>query len=139
MKALIIDDKRTISESLKSLIASSGYFANVSMASNGLDACKMIRDDNYDLIVIDLNLPEMGGQEVLQYIEQLYGVHSMEGKRKDNYPHIMLISGDIDVEKIHDASKLNVEEVLTKPFNVQDFNHKLYSILENLNGEIIAA
>ncbi|MFG1498759.1 response regulator [Halobacteriovorax sp. XZX-3] len=136
MKALIIDDKRTISESLKSLIASSGYFANVSMASNGVDACQMIKNDNYDLIVIDLNLPEMGGQEVLQYIERLY---HLEEKQREKYPHIMLISGDIDVDKIHDASKINVEEVLTKPFNAQDFNHKLYAILENLNGEIIAA
>ncbi len=135
MKALIVDDKKRISESLKSLISSSGYFSNVVTATNGIDACQMIEEDNFDLIVIDLNLPEMNGQEVLKYIERLYHL-DMHGR---NYPHIMLISGELDESKIHDASKMNVEEVLRKPFNANDFNKKLYSILENLNGEIIAA
>lgn len=136
MKALIIDDKKRISESLKSLIAGSGYFTNVTTATNGIDACQLIEDDNYDLIVIDLNLPEMGGQEVLKYIERLY---HLESHQRDKYPHIMLISGDLDQGKINNASQFNVEQVLTKPFSVKDFNRKLYSILENLNGEVIAA
>ena len=136
MKALIIDDKKRISESLKALIAGSGYFSNVSTASNGIDACKMIQDDKYDLIVIDLNLPEMSGQQVLRYIERLY---HLESRSSSSYPHIMLISGDLDEAKIDEASKIQVEEVLTKPFNAREFNDKLYTILENLNGEIIAA
>lgn len=136
MKALIIDDRKRISESLKLLISESGYFSNVSTVTNGIDACKEIKNDRYDLIILDLNLPEMGGKEVLQYIERLY---HLEERNKENYPHIMLISGDLDLGKIDNASQINVEQVLTKPFSAKDFNHKLYAILENLNGEIIAA
>jgi CheY-like chemotaxis protein len=65
-KILIVEDTRDISEALKLLIEMHGYV--VATASSGFAALQMVKNDPPDLIVMDLAMPDLGGEEVVAEI-----------------------------------------------------------------------
>ena len=63
MKILIIDDERSIRNSLKEILADEGY--DVDVAENGAQGCSMVEKEKYGVIFCDIKMPEMDGMEVL--------------------------------------------------------------------------
>ena len=63
MKILIIDDERSIRNSLKEILADEGY--DVDVAENGVQGCEMVDKEKYSVIFCDIKMPEMDGMEVL--------------------------------------------------------------------------
>ena len=66
-KLLIVDDEENILKVLKGLLAKNG-FKDVLMASNGKQAYEIIQDENIDLVISDLNMPEMDGLALFEKI-----------------------------------------------------------------------
>ena len=67
MKILIIDDERSIRNSLKEILADEGY--DVDVAENGATGCAMVDKEKYSVIFCDIKMPEMDGMEVLDIYE----------------------------------------------------------------------
>jgi len=69
---LIVDDEEIIRESLSFVLAKEGY--RVQDAANGRIALEMIREQTFDLVITDLEMPEMKGIELLEQV----ALHSPE-------------------------------------------------------------
>ncbi len=122
-RILIIEDDTSIAELEKDYLEMSGY--KVDIASDGEIGLSMISTGNYELIVLDLMLPEVDGYEILRQI----------GETKD-IPIIVLSAKDEEMYKIK-ALNLGADDYVTKPFGMGEFvarvngHLKIYEKLKN--------
>ncbi len=103
---LIVDDAITNRKLLKSICKRIGYEARE--AADGHEALKMLKADPVDLVLLDINMPGMSGDEVLR-----------ELKRTEKLRHIpiVIISTVDEIAMIADCIELGADDYLTKPFN----------------------
>ena len=112
MKILIIDDERSIRNSLKEILADEGY--DVEVAENGVQGCQMVDKEKYSVIFCDIKMPEMDGIEVLDRLNEM-GVDSA----------IVMISGHGDIETAVECIKKGAFDFIQKPL---DLNRILITI-----------
>ncbi len=112
MKILIIDDERSIRNSLKEILADEGY--DVDVAENGVQGCAMVDKEKYSVIFCDIKMPEMDGMEVLDKMTEM-GVDSA----------VIMISGHGDIETAVECIKKGAFDFIQKPL---DLNRILITI-----------
>jgi len=112
MKILIIDDERSIRNSLKEILADEGY--DVDVAENGLAGCEMVDKEKYSVIFCDIKMPEMDGIEVLAKLTSM-GVDAA----------IVMISGHGDIQTAVECIKKGAFDFIQKPL---DLNRILITI-----------
>ena len=112
MKILIIDDERSIRNSLKEILADEGY--DVDVAENGAQGCAMVDKEKYSVIFCDIKMPEMDGMEVLDRLAQM-GVDAA----------VIMISGHGDIDTAVDCIKRGAFDFIQKPL---DLNRILITI-----------
>jgi two-component system nitrogen regulation response regulator NtrX len=99
---LIVDDEKNILKSLSGLLKDEGY--EVQVASNGSEALSMIKDEVYQLVLLDIKMPGLDGLEVLEEIKK---------KRPDLI--VVMMSGYGTIELATKAIKLGAYDFLEKP------------------------
>ncbi len=106
---LLVDDNDDNIYTLSRRLQREGY-QNLQVAKNGFEALEKIKNGSYDLVLLDLTMPDMNGIEVLTKI-----------KSSPETEHIMvlMISGDDRIENIVSCIKLGADDFLPKPFNVE--------------------
>ena len=119
MKILIIDDERSIRNSLKEILADEGYEADV--AENGQQGCEMVEKEKYDVIFCDIKMPVMDGVETLAKLNSM-GIDSA----------VVMISGHADVDTAVDCIKKGAFDFIQKPL---DLNRILITI-KNANDKV---
>lgn len=112
MKILIIDDERSIRNSLKEILADEGY--DVDVAENGAQGCQMVDKEKYSVVFCDIKMPEMDGLEVLDRFNEM-GVESA----------VVMISGHGDIDTAVDCIKKGAFDFIQKPL---DLNRILITI-----------
>ena len=112
MKILIIDDERSIRNSLKEILADEGY--DVDVAENGVQGCAMVDKEKYSVIFCDIKMPEMDGLEVLDKFNEM-GVDSA----------VIMISGHGDIDTAVECIKKGAFDFIQKPL---DLNRILITI-----------
>ncbi|MBR5569199.1 MAG: sigma-54-dependent Fis family transcriptional regulator [Bacteroidales bacterium] len=112
MKILIIDDERSIRNSLKEILADEGY--DVDVAENGVQGCSMVEKEKYDIIFCDIKMPEMDGMEVLDKFSEM-GIDSA----------VVMISGHGDIDTAVECIKKGAFDFIQKPL---DLNRILITI-----------
>ena len=112
MKILIIDDERSIRNSLKEILADEGY--DVDVAENGAQGCAMVEKEKYSVIFCDIKMPEMDGMEVLDRLTQM-GIDAA----------VIMISGHGDIDTAVDCIKRGAFDFIQKPL---DLNRILITI-----------
>ena len=112
MKILIIDDERSIRNSLKEILTDEGYEADV--AEDGATGCEMAEKEKYSVIFCDIKMPNMDGVEVLEKLHN-EGVDSA----------IVMISGHGDIDTAVDCIKKGAFDFIQKPL---DLNRILITI-----------
>jgi len=111
---LVIDDEELITKSLLKLLSSEGYSATV--VRNGKDAVEKIKNDNFDLVISDVRMPELDGIETIKQIRS-----TLKKSNKRQIPEI-IITGYADKEKYETAMvELKVHDYIYKPFERADF------------------
>jgi len=105
-KILVIDDEAGIRSSLKGILEDEGY--SIKTAVTGEDALKLLKGQNFDLILLDIWLPQMNGIEILEKI-----------KKMDENPQVVMISGHGSVETAVQAIKLGAYDFLEKPLSLE--------------------
>ena len=101
-KILIVDDEKLIVKGLKFSLEQDGY--EVECTYDGVSAVEMAGTGNYDLILLDVMLPELTGYEVCQHIREFSDV-----------PIIMLTAKSEDIDKIL-GLEYGADDYITKPF-----------------------
>jgi two-component system, NtrC family, response regulator AtoC len=122
MKILIVDDERNIRESMKRLFALDGIDAET--ASDGLEATALLKDEGFDAVVLDLKMPGMGGQELLEWIRS-------EGIRAP----VIMISALGDIRDAVTALKSGASDYLLKPFDPTELVHKIRNLVSSRKRE----
>ena len=102
-KIKIIEDDLSIANELKDLLENAGY--EVSITEDFSNILEQVKEDNFDLILLDINLPKINGEVLLQQI------------RKDtNVPIIMVTSKNSEVDEVLSMS-YGADDYITKPYN----------------------
>ena len=112
MKILVIDDERSIRNSLKEILSDEGY--DVDVAEDGAQGLSMVEKEKYNLIFCDIKMPGMDGIEVLDRLVQM-GLDAA----------IVMISGHGDISTVVECIKRGASDYIPKPL---DLNRILITI-----------
>ncbi len=115
-KVLLIDDELDFLEALSERMRNRGL--NVATAASAKEAIQTAQRETYDVLVLDLNMPEMDGLETLKIL-------------KGNNPgiHVIILTGHATVEKGISAVLSGAEEILEKPSNVDVLIRKIEKLV----------
>jgi two-component system OmpR family response regulator len=106
MKVLLVEDENMLREFLCETMLESGL--DTTSVGNGLSAIRACTQTRFDVVVLDLMLPDMDGFEVLTAIR---------GRKENPPPRVIVFSGRGDREAHQKADMLDVDEYLSKPFD----------------------
>jgi two-component system nitrogen regulation response regulator NtrX len=104
---LIVDDEAEIRESLESILKEEGYL--VTTAATAAEALELLRDAAYDVVLLDIWLPDRDGLDALTEIRQM---------APENVPEVIIISGHGTIEAAVRATKLGAYDFLEKPLSL---------------------
>ena len=119
---LLVDDEKWIRDSSQRLLRESGY--DVITAENGQRALDFLSKNPVDLILLDLKMPVMGGEEFL---------HAMPLQHAD--VPVIVITGHGSLDVAVNCMKKGVYDFITKPFDIPQLLHSIERALENRNLE----
>lgn len=129
LNVLIVEDNVQESKQIINYISQNNKELKLyCMAYNYKEAIKTIKDGNIDIILLDLGLPDISGNEIIEYI--------IENKLEKYYNSILIISGRIDL--ISSIPKNHyVFSYITKPYSLDNIQKKLESIIKYKNQKNI--
>src|ERR1700686_5173850 len=116
MRILIVEDEKRIQEFLSRGLESAGYAVDV--AGNGATAIDLVHGTEYDLIILDLMLPDMDGLAVLQKVRN----------RKSSPPVLILSARDAVDDRVKGLD-LGADDYLTKPFAFVELLSRVRALL----------
>lgn len=103
---LVIEDEDQVRQSYEDMFSFFGY--EVESVPNGREGMSRITKKDYDIVVTDLNMPEMNGIEVLKYI-----------KKKKPYIEVIVITGYATLENAIEAMKVGAYDYFAKPIDIE--------------------
>lgn len=122
-KVLVVDDENKIVEVVKSYLEREGCI--VFEAFDGNQALEIFERISPDLIVLDLMLPDMTGEEICNIV-----------RKKSRVPIIML-TAKIDEKSIISGLHIGADDYMTKPFSPRELMARIYAIFRRLNEEVV--
>lgn len=122
IRILIVDDFSTMRRIVKNLLADLG-FTNTAEAEDGSGALLMLRNEHFDFVVTDWNMPVMTGIELLK---------AMRADDKLKHLPVLMVTAEAKREQIIEAAQSGVNGYIIKPFTAQTLEEKLGKIFERL-------
>ena len=120
MKILVVDDEKTLVKGMKFNLENEGY--EVECAYDGTSALELAREGRFDLILLDVMMPEMDGLEACMKIREF-----------SNVPIIMLTAKSEDADKLM-GFECGADDYLTKPFNILELKARVRALLRRAAG-----
>ena len=114
-RLLICDDEEKIREMIKKYAVFEGH--EVTEASDGFEAIKLAEENEFDLIVMDVMMPELDGFSAVKAIRKIR-----------NVPVIMLSARGEEYDKIH-GFEVGADDYVVKPFSVKELMMRIQAIL----------
>ncbi len=123
---LVVDDEESLTDLVSSALRFAGY--SVSTASDGFDALRSIKASTPDLVVLDVNMPELDGFEVCRRI------------RRDglDVPVIFLTARD-DIDDKRAGFRQGGDDYLTKPFSLEELGLRIEALLRRVGPGSVSA
>lgn len=130
-RILVVDDNDDNRYTLGKRLERLGH-TRISMATNGREALALLREQPFDLMLLDVMMPEMNGYEVLEQVKADVGLRHIP---------VIMISALDDVESVIRCIELGAEDYLPKPFNPTLLRARIGASLERkrLQDEVAAA
>jgi two-component system, OmpR family, KDP operon response regulator KdpE len=125
-KVLVVEDDAGIRQSLYETLGALGFA--VGEANNGEEALLRLRMVNYDAVLLDINMPGMGGKEACRRISQTY----------PRLPIIMLTVRD-EEDDLVEALDAGASDYVTKPFQIRELTARLRAVLRRYQTPLIAS
>ena len=114
-KILVVDDEKSIVKGIKFTLEQDGM--EVTSAHDGEEAVALARENNFDIIILDIMLPKMDGLAVCQNVREF-----------SSTPIIMLTAKGEDMDKIM-GLEYGADDYITKPFNILELKARIKAIL----------
>ena len=115
MDILVVDDEKLLVKGIKFNLENEGY--QVDAAYDGLEAVELARSGKYDLIILDVMMPELDGLEACMRIREFSTI-----------PIIMLTARGEDMDKII-GFEYGADDYITKPFNILELKARIRALL----------
>lgn len=122
-RILAVDDEESIREFLEIMLKKEGY--DVTTAKDGAEAIDVLKKRSFDMVISDLQMPNVTGMELLKHV-------------KDNYPDLvfMIITAFGTTESAVEAMKLGAYDYITKPFKIDEVRIVIGNALRSKNLEV---
>ncbi len=117
-RILVVDDEKVVAELIVEILTARQH--EVDTAHNGMDALRLIRHRKYDLVILDLRMPDMSGQQLYEHLAR---------EHPEILDRLLFITGDTVMPEIHDFLEQAGKPCLMKPFALEDLIGKTQSIL----------
>ncbi len=116
-KILVVDDEEIIRDSISFVLEKEGYF--VRKAENGAEALKMLNDNMFDLVITDIEMPELRGPELMEKIAE-------------RFPHtfVIMITAYASIETAIAAIRKGAYDYLLKPIEFDDLLFRIKKLFE---------
>lgn len=121
MRILVVEDDPDLGDALVKRLRRDGHA--VDLQSNGADADDVLSYQEYEVVVLDIGLPEMDGFEILKALR----------KRGSKTPVLMLTARS-NVEDRVDALDVGADDYLSKPFDFREFDARCRALLRRSQG-----
>jgi two-component system OmpR family response regulator len=121
MKILLIEDDAVLVDGLKHTLSNTGY--QVTSAMTGAAAKQLLADHDFDLVVLDLGLPDADGLHLLHDIRQ----------QKLPVPVLILTARDSPKDKIQGMEN-GADDYLTKPFELKELEARIHALFRRCYG-----
>ncbi len=122
-KALLVDDEKYIRNGLRAMISrADSIFTDIDECANGIQALQKLSQCRYDLVITDLNMPQIDGIELVARIDNM-----------DYKPYTVILSGYDDFKYAQKAIKYGVKAYLLKPID----RSELLSIVRNAEADFV--
>ena len=112
---LLVDDEKTIVDIVEVYLKKEGY--NVVTAMDGKEALKKFDDNKIDLVILDLMLPDISGEEVCERIKEKYDVP------------IIMLTAKVKEEDVLNGFNLGADDYVIKPFSAKQLVARIAAIL----------
>jgi len=126
-KILIVDDDSVLRETLAAALAAEGY--ETAQAGDGREGLAKAQDGNFDMIILDLSMPSMGGLEVCRSLREAGNqvpIIMLTGKKKG------------EVDKVV-GLELGADDYMVKPFSPSELIARVHAVLRRARPEAAAA
>ena len=121
MRILLIEDDLVLAQTICEALEDEGF--HVDEADRGEDGLELAELYEYQVMILDLGLPDMRGDEVLQNLRQ----------KNANLP-VLILSGETEVEKRLTCLEAGADDYLVKPFNLKELVARLHALARRANG-----
>ena len=116
MHVLLIEDNRAVAEMIKLLLSGKGF--NIAAADCGQDGIDLAKRYNYDIIILDLQLPDISGLQVLRTL-----------RSSAITTPVMVLSGNMVVDAKVKALGIGADDYLTKPFHKDELIARIQAVV----------
>ena len=120
---LVVDDEIKIREVIESLLNSKGY--QVFTAENGTDALAIFDKENIALVVLDLMLPDINGEEICSII------------RKQSRVPIIMLTAKVEEKDMLQGLQIGADDYITKPFSLLELNARIEAVLRRSSDDLV--
>ena len=121
-RVLVVDDEKLIVKGIKFSLEQDGM--EVDQAFDGEEALEKIKNNDYDIVLLDVMLPKIDGFEVCKAVKDF-----------SNVPIIMLTAKDTDMDKIL-GLEYGADDYITKPFNILEVKARIKAILRRVKRAV---
>lgn len=115
LRALVVDDEKLIVKGIKFSLEQDGM--NVDVAYDGEEAIDLVKENEYDIMILDLMLPKVDGLSVCQQVREF-----------SHLPIVMLTAKGEDMDKIM-GLEYGADDYMTKPFNILELKARIKAVL----------
>lgn len=106
-KILIVEDSPVTQIFLRKILSTLGH--NVAMATDGIEALELIKQQHFDLVFMDLEMPILDGLETMQKINEMF----------EHIPSVIAITATSSLERINLCYRMGMIDYVVKPFSTQ--------------------
>lgn len=114
-KVLLVEDEEAILMGLKYCLEQEDFFCSTAM--NGNEAIRLVKENSYDIALLDLNLPDMNGFEVMEHIRKIY-----------DFP-IIFLTANLEEVSIVKGLDMGADDYITKPFKTRELISRMKAVL----------
>ena len=121
-KILVVDDDLAMANSIRGILSLNGMKAH--SVAGGFAAVEELGNNHYDLILLDLNMPDMDGEKVLDHINQ-----------NNIDTNVIVVSGESELKKAIRVLKNGAKDFVRKPYSADELLFSIKNVLEKIRLE----
>lgn len=120
MKILLLEDDQLLNDAIAKFLTIKGH--QIEVFRDGTSAYDAIKSSSYDLLVLDINVPNINGLKLLESLHE-----------EKIQIHTIFISANIEMESISDAFNLGCNDYIKKPFHLNELAIRIEKIFKSTN------